>query len=305
MKKTLFSTLTAVSVLAASSLSAQVAAMYSGDYVTDSITLGAASTSVADYADVTIPGPTTFTGDDALREIAFSDVTPVLAPSASYTGPAIYGGHQWLTFSATDAEVNTDILFRARDGGVNDLLQDYIQSNSGGLISAYNHVYMFQSAVSVLDSGSTWTLNIASPFGTQDDNPSAFAQADGTGTRGHWLVKDNGTYYISQVSLSHNDADLNVPHVLNGVDSTNWAVADFSGSYWNQATSTLTYNPVASFNNVEFVGFYTENDARVTNDGVGTRYDLFSVVQVPEPSTYALIFGALGLGFVFLRRRMK
>ncbi|MCD8483286.1 MAG: PEP-CTERM sorting domain-containing protein [Verrucomicrobia bacterium] len=39
--------------------------------------------------------------------------------------------------------------------------------------------------------------------------------------------------------------------------------------------------------------------------GAITRFDNFTVTAIPEPSTYAAIFGALALGLIALRRRRK
>lgn len=74
-------------------------------------------------------------------------------------------------------------------------------------------------------------------------------------------------------------------------------------------TSTLDLDgahagPEAPFNGGMGLRFYavTNGDAGVVNPGT-LYYDNFSVSAIPEPSTYAAIFGVGALGFVMWRRR--
>lgn len=307
MKKTLILTLIGLPAIAVSTLQAQLTVIdWQGDYVTANQTLGAASVVTGEFGDPLIGG-NPVPGNDVRRAIDFSTTTPLFGTSLDYTGPNIFGGAEWITYSLADADVNTEILSRVREIGTDDILQDYVQSNNGGTkLSSVAYIRMFAAGGTTLDSTTVWRLNLVSAFNTQDDNPLNLPGTDGTGTRGHWLVEDAGQFYISEVALAHNDfdGDPNNVHVLNGVGSTNWAPVDFTGSIINQDTGSLTYSSVASFGDVDWVGFYSENDL-FSPSGSGSRYSEFSVVNVPEPGTYVLVFGVMGLALVLWRRRAK
>jgi hypothetical protein len=75
--------------------------------------------------------------------------------------------------------------------------------------------------------------------------------------------------------------------------------------YWDGAsTATLTLN--SSYDVGDMIGFYNREGSAagsgISNNGMA-RLDSITIAAVPEPATYAAIFGFMVLGFVFIKRR--
>ncbi|MCD8483288.1 MAG: PEP-CTERM sorting domain-containing protein [Verrucomicrobia bacterium] len=70
---------------------------------------------------------------------------------------------------------------------------------------------------------------------------------------------------------------------------------------------TLTINGIAVATNVALTTAAVNADAfrMYSINGSNVEIDNISLTAIPEPSTYAAIFGALALGFIVLRRRRK
>jgi hypothetical protein len=104
------------------------------------------------------------------------------------------------------------------------------------------------------------------------------------------------------------------------IDLTNltaafWLSPDRSKAENDQASAvvTTTFNPL-HFGPIDNIKFATGKGTGTLASNIGvTAFSNFKVYSgndnpfnaVPEPETYALIFGGLSLGFVLLRRRMK
>lgn len=78
---------------------------------------------------------------------------------------------------------------------------------------------------------------------------------------------------------------------------------NFTGTY-SIVSSTDSQNPATSGNYMRFSGL-SGSSQTIEVTGNSTNYAItgMQVAAIPEPSSFALLAGALGLGLVFLRRR--
>lgn len=91
-----------------------------------------------------------------------------------------------------------------------------------------------------------------------------------------------------------------------GEDTTDFITNTDGGlSEYVQASSTNSLAPTAGANYVKFTGI-TSDGFSVLLDGTNPDSVVlngFEIVAVPEPSTFALLFGAIALGVIAFRRR--
>ncbi|MCC5838873.1 MAG: PEP-CTERM sorting domain-containing protein [Opitutales bacterium] len=116
-----------------------------------------------------------------------------------------------------------------------------------------------------------------------------------TGNEVGFNATDLGTY-TSLVTVNTLDATT-IDNDLGGIGTgltdndygfTGIRISDSSGSLGSFRYLAFATNPVAQTGSALYSGFYE-----------------IDVIAVPEPSTYAAIFGLLTLAFVYLRRRQK
>lgn len=89
-----------------------------------------------------------------------------------------------------------------------------------------------------------------------------------------------------------------------GNSKTNWDAAQFR--YWDSATEAwLNVLDLEDFNKHFSVVYYDTDEAAYAATGHWGLGGYSVVGLIPEPSTYATIFGATMVGFVALRRRRK
>lgn len=117
-------------------------------------------------------------------------------------------------------------------------------------------------------------------------------EVDGIG----WVVSPTAHTLTTDWTIFNQAIDLSTDQWITGVfDGTSTLLADPSG----QPTIPLTGNElVTGFGLYAITGAIAGNSSRV-------RVDLYGVEVIPEPSTYALIFGFLALAGVALRRRLN
>lgn len=127
-----------------------------------------------------------------------------------------------------------------------------------------------------------------------------------------------------QISSSTGPGSFTFSYSLTGlagsftpVGSAYTVLANSSPNIWTSATSitassySLNLSSITALNNAGTVYFrLTDTSTTAANNGTvataGTdRVDNFTVSLIPEPSTYALILGVVGLGCAALRRRFS
>jgi hypothetical protein len=126
------------------------------------------------------------------------------------------------------------------------------------------------------------------------------AAISGNGATLRYLVVAGGQAYLSDASIAASDQittfTLSNPEAINWAAWTPGATLDFDGLTYDVAGSSLT--------DISFAGLAFNQSSAVAGVNAST-YDVFeySMVVVPEPSTYAALVGLLALAGVMLRRR--
>lgn len=145
-------------------------------------------------------------------------------------------------------------------------------------------------------------------------------QADRIGTGGtiKFVADKNGISTFKAGYIEYNDSAAQTGYALE-LDFTNFAPADGTGTYsfnvissqnnWNgrEAGIMANYLNEAELGNEDLVKIIKANDedeySFFTTDGGRTFGINYTFNYVPEPSTYAMIFGALALAFAAYRKR--
>lgn len=155
-----------------------------------------------------------------------------------------------------------------------------------------------------LNTGITQDVVIRFDFVNITGNNLRFQLKDDTGTRGIRLDLDNGGN-IKNIgtgdTLEFTGTGLTKWHAIeittNLANSTYKLYMERDGRNTTKTFEALPFeNAIGNIATWEFVDFAT---------GSASEYyiDNLSVTVIPEPSAYALMFGALSLGVVLLRRR--
>lgn len=111
-----------------------------------------------------------------------------------------------------------------------------------------------------------------------------------------WLVRDNGTYYLSQSQLS-GDTTFDQS---NGLLTENWAVYDIaSGADFDQGSAVYNTS-TSSFTSMDAFGIMADKDA-FTESRHWMEVNTFHVDAIPEPGVLALLGLALPV-IAYLRR---
>lgn len=144
-----------------------------------------------------------------------------------------------------------------------------------------------------LTTGEITGISFRSNAGSNNDFQVHLAlEIQGTG----WVVSTTGHTLTTTWTIFDQAFDLSTDQWLTGVfDGTSTLLADPSA----QPTIPLTGNEIVTgFGLYGITGAIAGNNSRI-------RLDLYGVGVIPEPSTYALIFGMFALAGVALRRRLS
>jgi len=161
-----------------------------------------------------------------------------------------------------------------------------IQNNSYAEFAAYSVENI------ILDDNSIWRTNTAS--------------TDFLGIYGGSKVelflefKNSGVLWASRIDTYYSDANFELHFSNEYIESI---LAD-TGSYDFDASGTVGYGTITGDGVINY-DITTSNDTytwTVTSLG-GNLYRISDIVVIPEPSTYAMIFGVLALGLAIYRRR--
>jgi len=119
-----------------------------------------------------------------------------------------------------------------------------------------------------------------------------------------WLIVKGGTTYMSGL-FTLGSSDVLISTSSGDLTGLSWSSVDFATNGLFDAGSTIV-DPTAAgiFTDIDGIGLITRSpDA--TTDTRRSYLQSFSadLAVIPEPSSFALIFGALTLGVVLCRRR--
>ncbi len=148
----------------------------------------------------------------------------------------------------------------------------------------------------LLNTASTPTLN------TGDTFTAVFSNEAGNSGDVRWLISNDSNYYVSEdvgdiASSSTSSGALSGMTYSTTLSGLDWFEVDFS----NPGGGIVSIGSTATTDNV----LDTVDGIGVFGDGVnssGVRFRSFEAA-IPEPSSFALLAGTLGLGLVMLRRR--
>ena len=252
--------------------------------ITSLLALGLASAASAQTIfDWDANSSNTLRSESGISDTLFSASTTLTA--AGNGEPATFGGTFVNTGATPDAPTVKNWKYGTLDSSEPALRLQIFRNDAPA--------YDFALLADV--SGSAPTLNTTDTFTALFTSESA----NETGAV-RWLVFNDSTLYASaQVATSipgKKAADKTVSSDLSGLD---WFAVTNSGTPGSgiatfAASSTAT---TTVFDTVSSIGYLVEGSAN------GLRMGSFDAVAIPEPGTFALLAGALGLAAVMLRRR--
>lgn len=115
-------------------------------------------------------------------------------------------------------------------------------------------------------------------------------------TTGRWLVRNDGTYYVSNTSFTGDSTFDNG----NGLLSENWAVIDLAASADFDQGAAVFSTPTSALTQIDGFGFHAEADAQSTGR-YWVEVNTFTATAIPEPGTMTLM-GLTLLAFLGFRR---
>ena len=154
-------------------------------------------------------------------------------------------------------------------------------------------------------SGITQDVVIRFDFVNISGNNLRLQLLDDTGTRGIRLDLDNGG------NIKNNGTGDTLE--FTGTGLTKWHAIEITNNLANnnydlfmerdERNATLTFTDLPFNNAISNIGRWEFVDLSGSSNTSEYYIDNLSVTVIPEPSAYALVFGALSLGVVLLRRR--
>ncbi len=266
-------TLTLCGSLAAVGMQAQAATIVDLDFGTTS------------FDSSTTDSPRSEPGGD---EITFDTSDPFFTSTEYATTPTsgtFYGG----VGLSTDGGSNDVTIAQGKDG-----TPDFVQFGRGfGLPSGtidFTVAVLWKKA-DFLNGGDSQSVDLTTDNALSLDWTDRSNNASLTG---RWLVDIDGTTYVSNESFSGGAV------TSSAITSTTWASIDLADSMFNAPGSF----GALSVSDIDGVGFYLSGN--YSGGGLElaqlNSYSADAAV-IPEPSSFALLAGALGMGLVMMRRR--
>lgn len=267
---------------------------WEGDYVTANQNFARGNTSNSSNQD--------FEGNPGRHTYKAWSESATLNPSSGYTPPADRSG----TFY----------------GGI---LSSYTSSDTSNFLGANQQVQNISTNDRILLRSQVTTTGdftarhgaIAIGFRKDDfmgggDGQNVFFAADSSMTMNfavlsgafsaRFMVKQNDLWYVSNTVFTGGGTKT-----LQGNDllTETWAVYNPTSNFLLFDASAATFDTI-SFTNIEAVGYQAQfiQTGSLTSGVLDASVSNFQVVAaIPEPSTYAAIFGLMALGLMIWRRR--
>jgi hypothetical protein len=282
-------------VLSATVLPGQVTVVHwEGDYVTSTQNFARGNTSTSQILD--------FFGNSGRHTYKAWSESATLNPASGYTVPADRSG----TFY----------------GGI---LSSYTSSNTGNFLGAGQQVQdnaagdriLLRSQVTTTDDFTARHGAIAIGFLRNDflgvgAGPNVFFDADSSMTvnfavlsaafSARLMVKQDNVWYVSNTVFTGGGAKTLQGNAL--LNET-WAVYNPTANFLLFDASAATFNTV-TWSNIQGVGYQAQfiQTGTLTSGVIDASVSNFQVLAaIPEPSTYAAIFGLMALGMILWRRR--
>ncbi len=167
------------------------------------------------------------------------------------------------------------------------------------LYNSYTDVNVREVDISSLDMDIIESIEFGSTYSYPNGSTElvasdlgAFDIAIYSGGTGDADADYNGT----NLSLVSKKENVSISDIEAGIlfENLNWNISD---------EDYITFVVTVDQNLVPFNGNHSGGASYTTADGYTSAIVTGSKVAVPEPSTYAMIFGAIALGFVVYRRR--
>jgi hypothetical protein len=253
------------------------------------------------YAQVNVisySGTGQVTSNMDLGGIGLFDTNAPISPATDYAGPRFFGGVA--TSDATNAPISEWRIFNDLFFGNIPLTSDWIGvATPSTLIGPAKHHYAFLhfrqadfADLSTLAGGVRLNADTSLSFRARrtGGNPS-FAR---------FVVEtDAGFFVSSSTELTAGQANGVELIVLADPTSTNWFAYDPDASL-----SVIGGAASPDLNNVVGLGIWFDNvRAGDATSGMGFYVTDIQLTAIPEPRTYAALFGLLALGAVVWRRR--
>lgn len=284
----------ALAMLAGNASAAQIFS-YGGDYVS-------ANQNFVWPNGLTLQQDANYGGNASINDSRIytnlNETTPILANSADYTGPSIYGAIDMYEHDVTSDPTSNSTYLRIRSSGNPDPIQ--LQSNfSHAGKKAGVVVFMQSSFLNGADTqGASWN-DLGGSLSLSWTDEAGYIQES------RFVVKNAGSYYVSQDIWYPGNQGAGVKtYVLSDPGSKLWA------SY-NPVTGQVLFTgsefSSVQFNDIEAVGYLQQGtnpsgsaawQSRVTQFMVDANAGTYAV---PEPGMLG-IAGLAGLGLMRRRR---
>lgn len=144
---------------------------------------------------------------------------------------------------------------------------------------------------------------LTSGDGLFNNNPDAFGYTPGNGSfTDHAWFEGNGTTdtfgALSTTAPTDDSIESGFTLSITVMNDDTWTMTSIGLSTELNASGTLSTVTYADFNNL---GLYTSLQGR--RDGSDITMGRMTLETIPEPSSYALLAGLLGMSYVMVRRR--
>lgn len=145
-------------------------------------------------------------------------------------------------------------------------------------------------------------------FGAGDEIGATFALHRGDG-KGRMLLRNAGSWYISADSVDDQWAGAAISLTVDGTTGLFYSFDPSGNNFIFDESAAGPTIAASTFTDIDAVGIHMQ---QLNYDGtaVAFPYQFFygitgDLTAIPEPSTFSILTGALALGVVFTRRRVR
>ena len=119
-----------------------------------------------------------------------------------------------------------------------------------------------------------------------------------------FAIESSGAWYVSEQVYDETFTNTTVNYDPNSSNFGLLGVADGSSTEMMAAPDTFGI-AASTLDNISSVGLFFDGTTPNNTARSRIKMDLFTAAVVPEPSTYAFLFGLAALGLVYVRRRTR